>query len=53
VIFRTSNYICNRTVLVNCTKSSNEINRELIEKLKIPDKRLTIIFEINELNGKY
>ncbi|MFX1258755.1 MAG: DUF371 domain-containing protein [Promethearchaeota archaeon] len=52
IVFRKSNYICNRTVLINCTKSSNEINREIINKLKIPGKKLSIIFEINELNGK-
>jgi len=51
MVFRTSNYICNRTVLVNCTKSSNEITRALIEMLKIPGKRLTITFELNEING--
>jgi len=39
--------------LVKCTKSSNEINREIIEQLKIPGRRLSIIFEITELNGKY
>ena len=50
-VFRKSNFICDRTVLINCTKSSNEINRELIEKLKIPGKKLSIIFEINERNG--
>lgn len=51
MVFRKSNFICDRTVLINCTKSSNEINRELIEKLKIPGKKLSIIFEINERNG--
>ncbi|MFX1313052.1 MAG: DUF371 domain-containing protein, partial [Promethearchaeota archaeon] len=52
LVFRKTNYICNRTVLVNCTKSSNEINRELINQLKIPGKKISIIFEINELNEK-
>ncbi|MFX0000715.1 MAG: DUF371 domain-containing protein [Candidatus Hodarchaeota archaeon] len=52
MVFRKSNFICDRTVLINCTKSSNEISRELIEKLKIPGKELSIIFEINERNGK-
>ncbi len=51
MVFRKSNFICNRTILINCTKSSNEINRELVEKLKIPGKKLSIIFEINERNG--
>jgi len=52
MVFRKSNFICDRTVLINCTKSSNEINRELIENLKIPGKKLSIIFEVNERNGK-
>ena len=51
MVFRKSNFICDRTVLINCTKSSNEINRKLIEKLKIPGKKLLIVFEINERNG--
>ena len=51
IVFRKSNYICNRTILVNCTKSSNEINRDLIAKLKVPGKKLIIIFEMNETNG--
>ncbi len=52
IVFRKSNYICNRTILINCTKSSNEIDPELIEKLKTPGKKLSIIFELNEPNGK-
>ncbi|MFW9828871.1 MAG: DUF371 domain-containing protein [Candidatus Thorarchaeota archaeon] len=51
LVFRTSNYICNRTVLINCTKSSNEINRKLVEKLQAPGTELSIIFELNESNG--
>ncbi len=47
MVFRKSNFVCNRTVLINCTKSSNDIKRELIEKLKDPGKKLSIIFEIN------
>lgn len=51
MVFRKSNFICDRTVLIHCTKSSNEINRELIEKLKIPGKKLSIIFKKSERNG--
>lgn len=51
IVFRKSNYICDRTVLIKCTKSSKEIKREIIEKLKLPGKRLSILFEINEING--
>ncbi len=52
MVFRKSKFICDRTVLINCTKSSEDINRELIEKLKVPGNKLSIIFEINERNGK-
>ena len=52
MVFRKSNFICDRTVLINCTKSSKEIKRELIEKLKDPGKKLSIIFEIHEKNRK-
>lgn len=51
MVFRKSNYICDRTVLINCTKSSKEIKREIIEKLKLPGKTLSILFEIKEMNG--
>jgi len=51
MVFRKSNYICDRTVLINCTKSSNDLKRELIEGLKHPGKRISIIFEINDFNG--
>lgn len=51
IVFRKSSYISDRTILINCTKSSNEINPRLIERLKIPGRKLTIIFEINETDG--
>lgn len=50
IVFRKSSYVCNRTILLNCTKSSNDINRELIAKLKVPGKKLTITFEINDID---
>jgi len=53
IVFRKSNFICDRTVLINCTKSSNEIDRFLLKKLKTPGTKLSITFEVeNELNGK-
>ncbi len=51
MVFRKSNYICDRTVLINCTKSSNDLKQELIEALKHPGKKISIIFEINDFNG--
>ncbi|KKM18232.1 hypothetical protein LCGC14_1667760 [marine sediment metagenome] len=50
IVFRKSKFICNRTVLINCTKSAREINRDLIERLHIPTKKLSIIFEVIEIN---
>ena len=47
IVFRKSNYICDRTVLINCTKSSLNLNRELIEKLRIPGNKLSITFEMS------
>ena len=51
IVFRKSNYICDRTVLINCTKSSNDLKRELIEDLKHPGKKISIIFKMNDFNG--
>ena len=48
MIFRRSSFICDRTVLINCSKSSKELSRELVEKLKNPKKKLTLMFELNE-----
>ncbi|MFW9949823.1 MAG: DUF371 domain-containing protein [Candidatus Thorarchaeota archaeon] len=45
MVFRKSNFICDRTVLINCTKSSSEINRDIIRKLNTYNKKFTIIFE--------
>ncbi len=47
IVFRKSKYICDRTVLINCSKSAKEINSDLIEKLKIPGKKLSIIIKVN------
>ncbi len=48
MVFRKSDFICERTVLINCSKSSKELNRELIEKLKNPERKLLLTFEVNE-----
>jgi hypothetical protein len=45
MVFRKSSYICDRTVLINCTKSSMDLNRELIKKLNDPNKRFAIKFQ--------
>ncbi len=48
IVFRKSGYVSDRTILINCTKSSNELDRELVGRLKVPGKKLSIIFEINK-----
>ena len=49
MVFRKSNFICDRTVLINCTKSANELNRKLIKYLKNKDEKLSISIEkLNE-----
>ena len=48
MVFRKSDFICERTVLINCSKSSKELSRELIDKLKNPKRKLSLTFEVNE-----
>lgn len=51
VVFRKSNFICDRTVLINCSKSSRELNRDLINELKDSGEKISIIFEIDDSDG--
>ena len=48
MVFRKSNFICERTVLIDCTKSSSELNRDLVKKLSTPGKRYAITFEMGD-----
>ena len=48
LVFRKSDFISDRTVLIKCSKSSMELNRDLINALKVMDKKFEIIFELNE-----
>ena len=48
MVFRKSDYTCGRTILINCTKSSNELNKELVMKLMRKNVKLTIIFYIED-----
>jgi len=48
MVFRKSNFICERTALINCSKSSIELNRDLTRTLKNPKAKLLISFEVNE-----
>jgi len=47
-VLRKSSFICDRTILINCTKSSNDLNRDLIEKLKISGNQFIVLFEIED-----
>ena len=50
MVFRKSNFTCNRTALIKCTKSSIDLNRKLIEKLKNPNLKFYLLFEIEDFN---
>ena len=50
IVFRKSDFICDRTILINCTKSSNELNRNIIKKLVNPKKKFSILFKVNGVN---
>jgi len=36
MVFRKSTYICNRTIMIACTKASSEINRDIVISLQSP-----------------
>ena len=46
MVFRKSNYTCDRTILVDCNKSSSDLNKDLIKKLQEKDSLFHLIFEI-------
>jgi len=46
MVFRKSNYICDRTVMINCSKSAIDLDRNLINSLQSADTH--IIVEIYE-----
>ena len=52
IVFRKSDFICGRTILINCTKSSHEISRNLVQELKSFHNKFTITFEIENVNQK-
>ena len=52
MVFRKSKFICDRTVLIKCTKSSNELNKLLIENIKTNNEKLLIEFEKVDDNEK-
>ena len=50
MVFRKSNFICERTVLINCTKSSNDLNRQIINLITNPELEMKINFELDDSN---
>ena len=50
MVFRTSNFICERTVLIKCTKSSFDLNRSLIKKLTNVDQQISIDFKVIDVD---
>jgi len=52
MVFRKSEYVCDRTVLIKCSKSSKDLDRNIINKIQSSKKRFTILFEIKNASEK-
>jgi hypothetical protein len=50
LVFRKSNYICDRTILIKCTKSSGDLNRDLIKILTNSKKQISILLKVNDVD---
>ena len=48
IVFRKSDFICGRTILINCTKSSRELKRDLIQELRNLHNKFSLTFEIED-----
>ncbi|MBY9016789.1 MAG: DUF371 domain-containing protein [Candidatus Lokiarchaeota archaeon] len=51
IIFRKSDFICDRTILIKCSKSSSELDRNIIKNIINSKERFSIIFKVNDANG--
>jgi len=51
MVFRKSNFLCDRTILIKCSKSSSELDRNTIKKLTSSKEQFSIIFKGNNANG--
>ena len=51
IVFRKSDFLCDRTILIKCSKSSSELDRNIIKKLTSSKERISIIFKVNDENG--
>lgn len=43
IVVRKSDYICGRTVAIRADKGARDLSRNLVEKLRHPEERVTII----------
>ena len=49
MVFRKSNFKCNRTIMISCTKAAKDIDRNFINLLKDSETKITVeIFSIIE-----
>ena len=46
IVFRKSNYICDRTALIKCNKSSQDLNRQFLKKLNKTETTFHLIFNL-------
>jgi len=51
IVFRKSDFKCDRTILIKCSKSSTELDRKIIKNLTNSKERFSIIFKVNDSNG--
>ena len=45
IVTRKSDFICNRTLMINADKACIDLNHELVKKLKNPDQKLEFIIK--------
>jgi hypothetical protein len=48
IVFRKSDYLCERTVLINCSKSSKDLSLNLVDNIKTSNQEIHIIFKTSE-----
>jgi len=51
IVFRKSDFICDRTILIKCSKSSSELDRNIIKNLTNSKELFSIIFKVNDVDG--
>ncbi len=48
MVARKSEFICSRTIMIAADKSSNELNRKLIEQMKIPNQKIKVKITVKQ-----